>query len=193
MLPTSLPVDESHQLSPVDINGVHRLASEQYHRLYDRVYGLNSVILRLTNTVGPRMRVRDARQTFAGLWVRNALEGKPLEVWGGQQIRDFNFVDDVVDALLLAASSTLQGGCVYNLGSNEPLTLEELAEIFRELTGCSISVRPFPQERLGIDIGNYYANYSRATRDLGWAPRTGVREAIRLTLSYYEENLREYV
>ncbi|MEL7637903.1 MAG: NAD-dependent epimerase/dehydratase family protein, partial [Anaerolineaceae bacterium] len=102
--PQQIPVKEDHPLSPVDINGVHKLAAEQYHRLFNNIYGVRAVILRLTNTYGPRMRVVDARQTFLGIWIRRLLEGEPILIYGdGKQLRDYNYVDDVVDALLIAA------------------------------------------------------------------------------------------
>src|SRR6185295_15038042 len=93
--PDYLPVDEQHPLRPVDVNGINKLAGEEFHLLYSRVYGIRATALRLTNTIGPRMRIKDARQTFVGVWIRRILEGEPFEVWGGEQLRDFTYVDDV--------------------------------------------------------------------------------------------------
>ncbi len=126
--PDYLPVDEDHPIRPVDVNGINKLAGELYHRLYDSVYGIRACTLRLTNTYGRGMRVKDARQTFLGIWVRHLIEGKPIRVFGdGMQLRDFNHVDDCVDALLLAASSNVSNGKVYNLGSTEVTSLKQLA------------------------------------------------------------------
>ena len=114
--PKYLPVDEQHPLHPVDVNGINKIAGEQYHILYHEVYGIASSILRLTNTYGPRMRIKDARQTFLGIWIRNLLQGKPIQVFGdGKQRRDYNFVDDVIDALLLSATSDDAIGKAFNL------------------------------------------------------------------------------
>ena len=190
--PRYLPVDEEHRLEPVDINGIHKVASESYHELYARVYGLRCTTLWLTNTIGPRMRIRDARQTFFGLWIRCAVEGQPFEVWGGDQLRDFNFIDDVVDALLIAAALERAAGRVYNLGST-PVTLRNLAEIFRDVTGCDYVVTPFPHDRKIIDIGNYYASYARIQNELGWQPRTSLRDAVKRTIEYYKEHHDHYV
>ena len=99
--PDYLPVDERHPLRPVDVNGINKLAGESFHLLYSRVHGIAATALRLTNTIGPRMRVKDARQTFVGVWVRRLVEGEPFEVWGGDQLRDFTYVDDAVEAFLL--------------------------------------------------------------------------------------------
>lgn len=191
--PTYLPVNEEHLLSPVDINGIHRNATEQYHFLYSEIYGLRSVILRLTNTIGPRMRIKDARQTFAGLWIRLAIERVPFKVWGGDQLRDFNYVDDVVDALVLAAVSDQKSGRVYNLGASPALTLKQFAELLREITGCEYVIEAFPEDRKSIDIGDYYASYDRIRSEIGWEPKTSIREALECTVDYYKEHLECYV
>ncbi len=131
--PLQIPVNEDHPLAPVDLNGVHKLAAEQYHQLFNNIYGIRSVILRLTNTFGPRMRVVDARQTFLGIWIRRVLEGKPILIFGdGEQIRDYNYIDDVVDALLLAANTDQCCGEVLNLGSSEAFSLTETAKVFKK-------------------------------------------------------------
>ena len=127
--PKYLPVDEEHPLQPVDVNGINKIAGEQYHILYNEVYGIASSVLRLTNTYGPRMRIKDARQTFLGIWIRNLLEGKPIQIFGnGRQRRDYNFVEDVVDALFLSATNNASIGKAYNLGSTDPISLEETAQ-----------------------------------------------------------------
>ena len=191
-VPCYLPVDENHPLRPVDMNGIHKHAGERYHELYARVYGLHCTILRLTNTIGPRMRIKDARQTFAGLWIRRSLESRPFEVWGGDQIRDFTFVDDVVDALLRAATSSIARGRIYNLGS-EPHSLRSFAQFIQDATGCEYHVKAFPEDRKVIDIGDYYADYRRIREDLGWLPRVSAREAVGRTIAYYRECLEKYV
>lgn len=154
--PDYLPVDEAHPIRPVDINGIHKVAGEWYHTLYTTVYGVQSTVLRLTNTYGPCMRIKDARQTFVGVWVRLALEGKPFEVWGGQQLRDFTYVDDCVDAILLAAAHPRANGRVYNLGGDSVVSLRELADLLTDLhPDVSYILREFPAERKKIDIGDY--------------------------------------
>ncbi len=192
--PLSIPVNEDHPLAPVDLNGVHKLAAEQYHQLFNNIYGIRSVILRLTNTYGPRMRVVDARQTFLGIWIRRVLEGKPILIFGdGEQIRDYNYIDDVVDALLLAANADLCCGEVLNLGSNEAFSLTETANVFKKLVPeGEIEYVPFPQNRLVIDIGDYRADYSRIKARLGWEPKINFEEGLSRTLAYYRENQNKY-
>ena len=192
--PDYLPVDEKHPVRPVDVNGVNKLAGEWYHLLYNNVYGIRACALRLTKTYGPGMRVKDARQTFLGVWVRLLLEGKPIKVFGdGLQLRDFNYVDDCVEALLLAGSSDTVNGKVYNLGSAEVVGLKELAEMMIDLGyGGSFELVPFPAERKAIDIGDYYSDFSLISRDLGWKPKIGLKEGLEQTLRYYGKHKQHY-
>jgi len=192
--PDYLPVDEGHPLRPVDVNGINKLAGESFHLLYSRVHGIAATALRLTNTIGPRMRVRDARQTFVGVWIRRLVEGEPFEVWGGEQWRDFTYVDDAVDAFLLAAARPEAVGEIFNLGGPPRVTLARLAELLVELNGGgSFVVRAFPADRRKIDIGDYYADDRRIRRRLGWRPRVDLRTALARTLAYYRQELRHYV
>jgi nucleoside-diphosphate-sugar epimerase len=193
--PQYLPVDERHPLVPVDVNGVNKLAGEHYHLLYHRVYGMKTVVLRLTNTFGPRMRVRDARQTFLGIWLKELIEGRPIDVFGtGEQLRDFNYVDDVVDALMLAAHTDGAVGEVFNLGGPERVSLKQLADLLVELAGGDATARivPFPKDRLAIDIGDYYGDYRKAEAALGWTPRVPLREGLRRSLEFFREHRRHY-
>lgn len=196
--PDYLPVDERHPIRPVDVNGINKLAGEWYHLLYNNVYGIRACALRLTNTYGPGMRVKDARQTFLGIWVRLLIEGKPIQVFGdGLQLRDFNFVDDCVDAMLLAGVNDKSNGKVYNLGSSEVVGLRALAEILvthgRDLSlGGTFELTPFPKERKAIDIGDYYSDFSLIERELGWAPKVSLNAGLLKTLLYYKANRRHY-
>ena len=186
--PQYLPVDEKHPIVPVDINGIHKLAGEGYHMLYHKVYGIASTCLRLTNTYGPGMRVKDARQTFLGIWVKLLLNGHSIQVFGdGEQLRDFNYVDDAVDALVSAALRKEAVGEVMNLGSSEVTGLRRLAERLVAVHGAGTwELVPFPAERKAIDIGDYYGDWAKAKQLLGWAPRVGLDEGLRRTLAYYQ-------
>lgn len=192
--PDYLPVDEKHPLRPVDVNGINKLAGEEYHLLYSAVHGIRSTVLRLTNTIGPRMRIRDARQTFVGVWIRRLLENQPFEVWGGAQLRDFTYVDDAVEALLLAATSPAAEGQVFNLGGPPPVTLQQLAQLLVAANGGGrFVVKRFPAARRKIDIGDFYADYSLIAAKLGWRPRTGLDAALRRTLAYFRKEGAHYV
>ena len=184
--PDYLPVDEQHLLHPTDVNGINKMAGEWYHILYNNVYGIRAVSLRLTNTYGPCMRVKDARQTFLGIWIKRLIEGQPIDVFGdGKQLRDFNYVDDVVDAMLFCAADEAANGQIYNLGSDEVVSLADLAQMMVEVNGSGeFRIVPFPPERKAIDIGDYYANYYKVKHALGWQPRIKLREGIRRSLEY---------
>ena len=192
--PAYLPVDENHPVRPVDVNGINKLAGEWYHLLYNNIYGIRSCALRLTNTYGPGMRVKDARQTFLGIWIRNVLEGKPVLVFGdGAQLRDFNYVDDVVDAMLLAARDDKANGEVFNLGSSEVISLKDLASTLVEIhTSGKYELVEFPPERKAIDIGDYYSDYTKIHKTLGWKPRVSLYEGLGLSLNYYFANATHY-
>jgi UDP-glucose 4-epimerase len=187
--PQYLPVDEAHPVEPVDPNGVNKAAGEAYHLVYGRLYGLHCSVLRLTNTYGPRMRVKDDRQTFLGSWLRLAVLGEELAIFGdGSQRRDFTYVDDAVEAFLLAAAREEADGEVFNLGGDESVSLRELAQLLVELAPeVSYRVVPFPEERLSIDIGDYVANDAKIRDRLGWTPRIGLREGLARSLDYYRE------
>ena len=192
--PQYLPVDESHPIRPVDVNGVNKVAGEQFHLLYHDVYGLKTTALRLTNTYGPGMRIKDARQTFLGVWIKILLQDLPILVFGdGNQLRDFNYVDDVVDALIKASMTPSCYGKAFNLGSNEVINLSDLA-----IKLCGIfpngewRLTPFPPDRKLIDIGDYYSNYSLATNLLDWIPHTSLDVGLRYTVDYYSLNQSNY-
>ena len=192
--PDYLPVDEKHPIRPVDVNGINKLAGEWYHLLYNNVYGIRACALRLTNTYGPRMRVKDARQTFLGIWIRLLIEGRPIKVFGdGLQLRDFNYVDDCVEALLLAGASDQANGKVYNLGGSEVIGLKDLSKMMVNLGhGGSFELAPFPSDKKAIDIGDYYSDFSLITKELGWVPKIDLKDGLKRTLNYYSTHFSHY-
>ena len=192
--PDYLPVDEKHLLHPIDVNGVNKMAGEAYHILYHDVYGLAATALRLTNTYGPRMRIKDARQTFVGVWLRSVLEGVPFEVWGGAQKRDFTYVDDAVEAFLLAALTPETKGKVFNLGGEQPVSLDELAQLLVAANGGGRFARhEFPAERRRIDIGDYYAADALFRAATGWRHTVPLEDGLKRSLAYFREHGRHYV
>jgi len=191
--PDYLPVDEKHLVRPVDVNGVNKAAGEAFHILYNNVYGIRACSLRLTNTIGPRMRIKDARQTFLGIWIRLLLQGQPFEVWGGDQLRDFTYVDDAVDAFLLAGMSEEANGKIFNLGGEEKVSLKQLAELLVEVNGDgTFVVKEYPTERKAIDIGDYYCDWTAIAQSLQWKPRVRLSEGLRSTVDFYRHRLTEY-
>jgi dTDP-glucose 4,6-dehydratase/UDP-glucose 4-epimerase len=140
------------------------------------------------------MRVKDARQTFLGIWIRSLIEGKPIKVFGdGHQLRDFNYVDDCVDALLMAGLDEKSDGMVFNLGSEEVIELTDLAKMLVTIAGTgSYDLVPFPADRKNIDIGDYYGDFRLITQQLGWRPKVDLRTGLALTLEYYQLNAAQY-
>lgn len=193
--PTLTPVDESHRIKPVDVNGINKTSGEFYHTLYSEIYGIPTTVLRLTNTYGPRMRVVDARQTFLGIWIRNILEGRPLQVFGnGDQRRDFSYVDDCVDAFLACGLHDEANSEVFNVGGDGSISLLALAELLTDVSGCGeIQLVPFPADRKAIDIGDYVANDSKLRHLLAWQPKVSLRDGLERTLDFYRRNLNKYI
>jgi dTDP-glucose 4,6-dehydratase/UDP-glucose 4-epimerase len=192
--PRYLPVDENHHIEPVDVNGINKWAGEWYHILYQRVYGIPCTVLRLVNTYGPCMRVKDARQTFVGIWIKSVIEGIPFQIFGdGEQKRDFNYVDDVVDAFILSATREEAIGKIYNLGSKEVVSLNTLAEILVKVSKTgSFTKTPFPPDRRAIDIGDFYSNYDRISSELNWNPKIELQTGLIHTVDYYRRFSRFY-
>jgi len=193
--PIYLPVDENHPIQPIDVNGINKFAGESYHILYHNVYGINSTVLRLTNTFGQKMRIKDSKQTFLGIWLRNVLENKPICIYGdGSQLRDLNYIDDVVNALLMVAIYSKSNGKVYNLGSEEVISLNDLAEKLIQTNGSGlIEKKQFPKKLKKIDIGNYYSNFDKITKEINWKPKFSINEGLLNTLNYYRSNLLKYI
>lgn len=193
--PRSLPVDESHLLTPTDVNGINKISGEMYHLVYHSVYGIRASSLRLTNTYGPRQLIRHNRQGFIGWFVRQAALGEEIQVFGdGRQKRDFDYVDDVVDAFLRAGALDQADGQVFNLGGDEAIALLDLARLLVEIAGRgSVKLVPFPPDRKKIDIGDFYADASKIKAALGWRPTTKLRDGLGRTLAYYRDHKDRYL
>ncbi|MDO8688700.1 MAG: NAD-dependent epimerase/dehydratase family protein [Dehalococcoidia bacterium] len=192
--PRYLPVDEDHLLQPTDVNGINTMAGEWYHILYNNVYGVRACSLRLTNTYGPRLLVKHNRQGFIGWFIRQALDGQEIQIFGdGLQQRDMIFVDDAVEAFLLAGMSEDANGQIFNVGGKERVSLLEFVQVLVETARCgSYQLVPFPAERKSIDIGDYYADCSKIRRTLGWEARTDLREGLKKTVPFYRKHREHY-
>jgi UDP-glucose 4-epimerase len=194
--PMRLPVDETHLLNPTDVNGINKISGEFYHLVYHSVYGIRSCSLRLTNTYGPRQLIKHNRQGFIGWFIRQAVRGEEIQLFGdGQQKRDFDYVDDVVDALLRAGAMEAADGEVFNLGGEAPVALIDLAKMLVEIAarGGSYRLVPFPPDRKKIDIGDFYADTTKIRTTLGWQPRVPLRDGLARTIDYYREHAGHYL
>ncbi len=191
--PQKLPVTEDHPTLPIDVNGINKLAAEYYHLLYHSTYGIRSTVLRLTNTFGPRQQIRGNRQGFATVFLRQALRGETISLFGGgRQIRDFNYVDDVVNAMLLSVSHNDCFGKIFNLGSHHAYSLVQFVEILKKFCAFKVESVPFPEDKKIIDIGDYYGDFSRFAAATGWNPQVDLEEGLERTVAFYREHKEVY-
>ncbi len=193
--PRYLPVDEQHLLNPTDVNGINKISGEFYHLVYNSVHGIRACSLRLTNTYGPRQLIRHNRQGFIGWFMKQVVLGEQIQIYGdGAQRRDFDYVDDTVDAFLRAGAMEQADGEVFNLGGDAPVSLRDLTELMIELAGRgSYRLIPFPEERKKIDIGDFYADTSKIKAALGWQPVTKLRDGLARTIAYYDAHKEHYL
>ncbi len=191
--PQTLPVTEDHPTVPIDVNGINKLAAEYYHLLYDTTYSIRSTVLRLTNTFGPRQQIRSNRQGFAGIFLRLALRGEKISLFGGgEQVRDFNYIDDVTSALLLAVATPECFGRVFNLGSLRTYSLVQFVDALRKHCQFDVETVPFPDDKRIIDIGDYYGDFSRFQASTGWRPEIDLEEGLARTIAFYREHKDVY-
>jgi UDP-glucose 4-epimerase len=193
--PERLPVDEQHLVRPADINGVNKAAGEYYHLLYNNVFGIRACSLRLTNVYGPRQLIKHNRQGFIGWFIRLAIEGREIQIFGdGSQLRDFVYVDDAVDAFLRAGMSDATNGEVFNVGGDEPISHRDLVSLLLKVAGAgSMTFVEWPPEKKRIDIGSFYSDSTKFRRTTGWQPRIGLREGFERTIAFYRRHLDKYV
>jgi len=192
--PDTVPLVETQLLKPIDVNGVNKMAGEWFHMVYHRAYGIPAVSLRLVNTYGPRQLVKHARQGFVGWFIKQAIDGEEIQVFGdGQQIRGFNYVDDVVDALLIAGANDKVKGDYFNLGGERPISLEEFVKILLKAAGRgSYRIVPFPSDKKAIDIGSVYTSAAKFNLATGWRARVGLEEGLVRTVEYYRRYREHY-
>jgi UDP-glucose 4-epimerase len=193
--PDRLPVDETHLVRPMDINGINKAAGEYYHLVYNNVFGVRACSLRLTNVYGPRQLIRHSRQGFIGWFIRVAIEGGEIQVFGdGSQIRDFVYVDDVADAFLRAGASDACNGGVFNVGGRGPVSHRDLAAmLIGEAGSGSVRFVEWPDEKRRIDIGSFYSDSTKFMTTTGWAPTVTLADGLGRTIAFYREHFDKYV
>ncbi len=193
--PDKLPVTEQHLVRPTDVNGINKAAGENYHLVYNNVFGVRACSLRLTNVFGPRQLIKHNRQGFIAWFIRLALEDREIQIYGdGSQLRDFVFVDDAADAFLRAGASEASNGHVFNVGGTDPISHRDLVDLLIATAGTGrCRYVEWPPEKKAIDIGDFYADSSLIRDTLGWRPMTTLGEGLAQTLSFYRANIQHYV
>ncbi|MFZ4828722.1 MAG: NAD-dependent epimerase/dehydratase family protein [Phototrophicaceae bacterium] len=191
--PQYLPVDELHPIVPVDVNGINKLAAEKYFTLYSQVYGMKCISLRLTNTYGPRQHLRGNKQGFVGIFIRMAISGETIKIFGdGQQRRDFNYIDDVVEAMLLASTTPNLDGQLFNLGARQHYSLLEFISLLQRYCDFTYEIVPFPPEHKVIDIGDYYSDFTRFHDATAWEPQVTLEDGLARTVDYFKTRTTLY-
>lgn len=189
-----LPVTETHPDNPNDIYGVSKLAAEKYMFVYNQAYGMQGVSVRLTATFGPRHQMKHNRYGILNWFIRLALENKKIPVFGdGSQLRDYTYVDDAVDAMLLAAAKSRANGQVYFLGSDRPVKFIEMVRlVVKECGSGSIELVPFPPEKKMIEVWDFSGSFGKIKNELGWVPVTPFEEGMKKTVEFYKKNRADY-
>lgn len=193
-VPAYTPVDEACPTVGIDIYGADKQVGEQYHFLYQTICNLRAVSLRVNNTYGMRHQMKHAKYGVQNFLLRLAMEDKKIQIYGeGSQLRDLNFVSDVVDAFMLAGIKEEANGQVYNLGSENPVSFKVLVENLIEASGRgSYEHVPYPEDREKIETGDYVADIGKIRRQLGWEPRVSLFDGLRLTVDFYEKYQKHY-
>lgn len=188
-----LPVTENHPQEPTDINGINNIAAEKYHLMYTSVYGIKTVSLRMTNTYGSRHQMKHPRQGVLNWFIRKVLDGETVELYGdGKQIRDINFIDDVVSALLQVGGSEKGWGEAYNLGGTPVSLIDFVGKVIQINGKGKIVIKPMPSDRKIIEIGDYKADWSKINKTYGWKPGVSLDEGIKSTIDYYRKYKKYY-
>jgi UDP-glucose 4-epimerase len=189
-----LPVNEDQAVHPRGIYELSSLTAQQLFQIYHDNHGVRSVTLRLTNTFGERAQMRHDRFGVANWFIRQALDGQTIRVFGdGSYLRDFVYVGDVVEAMLLCAVTEEAYGEVLNVGNNRAYSFRELAEtIVREVDGSRWELAPFSPERGALEPGDFCSDIRKIRRIVGWSPRVCLEEGVRRTVAYYREHREHY-
>ena len=188
------PVDEGHPFNCLSIYGIHKLAGEKYYRFYNEAYGLPTVSVRIANPYGPRQQMKHSKYGILNWFVRLALEGQPLTVFGdGQQRRDYIYNEDLAAGCIALMLSPGTEGQVYNLGSGAAAPFIDMARLVAEaVPGTEVRQVEWPQDRYFVETGDYLGDISRITAVSGWRPETSLKAGIERTVAYYREYRQEY-
>jgi UDP-glucose 4-epimerase len=189
-----IPVDEGHPFNCLSIYGIHKLAGEKYYRFYHEAYGLPTVSVRIANPYGPRQQMKHSKYGIVNWFIRLALEGKPLTVFGdGRQRRDYIYNEDLAEACVALLLSPGTEGQVYNLGTGTGVPFAEMAALVAEaVPGTAVRQVEWPRDRYFVETGDYLSDITRITTASGWRPKTTLKDGIGRTVAYYREHQEEY-
>jgi len=189
-----LPVGEDHPTNPKGIYAVTNLTAEKMVLVYQDVHKISGSCLRITNTYGPRHQMAHDEYGVLNWFVRKAIDDEVIPVFGdGRILRDFLYVDDLVDCFLQVALCEAAYGEVFNVGTGVPISFIDLAKKIVQVAGQGkVTFAEFTQERKEVEPGDYYTDISKIRRTVGWEPGTGLEEGLRKTIDFYRRHKKEY-
>lgn len=183
-----LPVKENHPREPLSIYAVHKNTAEQYYHAFFKHYGIPSVCLRISNPYGPRAQMKHGGYSIVNWFIRLAMDNKPIHVFGeGTQLRDYLYIDDLVEIIIRVARSGKTNGLTYNVGFGKPYRFIDMANlIVKIVTSGKIEFREWPKSYEQFETGDYYPDITSIKKDLGWEPKIDLPEGITRAYEYYK-------
>lgn len=190
----TLPVAEDHPTNPKGIYAVTNLTAEKMVLVYHDVHNISGTCLRITNTFGPRHQMSHDEYGVLNWFIRKAIDDELIPVFGdGLILRDFLYVDDLVDCFLKVATCVHAFGEVFNVGTGIPTHFIELAKMIIEIAGSGkMALTEFTKERKEVEPGDYYTDISKINRLVRWKPETSLKEGLRKTIDFYRKHKAEY-
>lgn len=189
-----LPVGEDHPTNPKGIYAVTNLSAEKMVLVYDDVHKISGTCLRITNTYGPRHQMAHDEYGVLNWFIRKAIDDELIPVFGeGHILRDFLYVDDLVECFLQVAICSSAYGEVFNVGTGIPISFIDLAKKIVEVAGSGkVAFTEFTKERKEVEPGDYYTDISKIRKVVGWMPKTDLSEGLKKTIEFYRKYKKEY-
>ena len=189
------PVNESHASCPETPYALHKQATENMYQFYNRQYDTDTVVFRIANPYGPRGQIKHSKYTIINFFIRQALEGKTISIFGeGSQLRDYIFVEDLANAFIAASLSTKSKGQIFNIGSGKGITFLDMVKTIIKFVGKgSFQNIPWPRDYINVETGNYITNITKAKNIIKWKPEIDFEEGIKVTVEYYSKHISKYL
>lgn len=188
-----LPVGEEHPTNPLSLYGIHKLLGEKYYRYYAHTFGITGVSIRIPNPYGPRQQMKHSKYSIVGWFVRQAMDGDTITIYGdGSQRRDYIYIDDIIDACLRLIVKG-EAGEVYNVGSHERVRFVDMVDtILQEVGSGSKKNVPWPEAYEKNETGDYVAGIRKIEMACDWRPETNFAEGVQQMVAFYRENKEHY-
>ena len=187
--------DEMHPTNPLSLYGIHKLTSEKYLLMYYKDFGISSIIYRITNPYGPRQQIKHSKYSLPGWFIRQAIEDKTIKIFGsGEQIRDYIFIDDIIEGIYASSHQDNAIGQILNLGSGLGSQFKKMVTNIVSTVGKGkIEYIPWPDNYEKIETGDSVADISKLNNFQGALIKNTLTEGIRKTIEYYTKFYEKYV